>query len=101
MKENQTRRITGQLRGSVDEIDKLLASGAGDLTLDFSACAFISVEGLEWLEEMLMRATSLQANVSFVNMPPPLYKVLKVAHIDSLLQASGSPRPASWSAPAC
>lgn len=101
MKENQIRKITGELRGSVDEIDKLLASGTVDLTIDFTACTFISVEGLEWLEEMLMRAGSLQANVSFVNMPPPIYKVFKVAHIDSILHASGSPPPASSGAPVC
>jgi hypothetical protein len=101
MKEKETRRITGELRSSVDEIDKLLATGKVDLTIDFTACTFISVEGLEWLEEMLMRAASLQANVNFVNMPPPIYKVFKVAHIDSILQASGSPPPASTGTAAC
>ena len=101
MNENQTCKITGQLRSSVDEIDKLLATGKVDLTIDFTACTFISVEGLEWLEEMLMRAASLQANVNFVNMPPPIYKVFKVAHIDSILQASGSPPPASTGTAAC
>jgi len=101
MNENQTCKITGQLRSSVDEIDRLLASGTTALSIDFSACTFISVEGLEWLEEMLLRAASLQANVNFVNMPPPIYKVFKVAHIDSILKASGSPPPASAGAAAC
>jgi len=101
MKENQTRKISGELTSCVDEIDKLLASGTVDLTIDFSGCTFVSVEGLEWLEEMLLRAASLQASVSFVNMRPPVYKVFKVAHIDSILRASGSPPPASTGAAAC
>lgn len=100
MKENQAYTVTGHLNRCVDEIDKLLASGA-DVTIDFSSCTFISVEGLEWLEEMLMRANSLQAKVNFINIPPSLYKVFKVAHIDSILEASGSPRPASSGSKVC
>jgi anti-anti-sigma regulatory factor len=94
-------KVSGELKGSVDEIDKLLASGTVDLTIDFSGCRFISVEGLEWLEELLLRATSLQAKVSFVNMQPPVYKVFKVAHVDSILQATGAPPRSSNGAPAC
>lgn len=94
MKTKQVCRITGHLTRRIDEVDKLLASGKTNLEIDFSACPFISVEGLEWLEEMLMRANSQQATVRFINIPPTLYKVFKVAHIDSILEASGSPRPA-------
>jgi len=84
-------RIYGQLTRAVDEIDRLLASGLAKLTIDFSTCTFISVEGLEWLEELLMRAESSKTVVSFVNVPPSIYKVFKVAHIASISRACGSP----------
>ncbi|MBU6450589.1 MAG: STAS domain-containing protein [Cyanobacteria bacterium REEB67] len=84
-------RILGALDRGLDDVDRLLASGKSDLELDFSACNFISVEGLEWLEELLLRADSAKASVRFVNLQPPQYKVLKVAHIDSLMQACGAP----------
>jgi len=84
-------RIFGQLTRAVDEIDRLLASGIADLTIDFTACTFISVEGLEWLEELLMRAESSKTVVNFVNVPPAIYKVFKVAHIASISRACGSP----------
>ncbi len=38
-----------------------------------------------------MRADSLKAKVSFINVPPAVYKVFKVAHIDNILEAAGSP----------
>jgi hypothetical protein len=101
MKENQVVRILGNLNGSVDEIDRVLATGNCDLQIDFSACPKVAVEGLEWLEEMLMRANSLQSEIVFVNVPPVVYKVFKVAHIDSILEACGSPRPSSTSQPVC
>lgn len=100
MKEKQVYKITGKLDRGIDEVDKIVASGKTELTLDLAACTFISVEGLEWLEEMLMRANSHLIKVNFINIPPVLYKVFKVAHIDSILEASGSPRPTS-SAPSC
>ena len=84
-------RILGALDRGLDDVDRLLASGKSDLELDFSSCNFISVEGLEWLEELLLRADSANASVRFVNLHPPQYKVLKVAHIDSLMRACGAP----------
>jgi hypothetical protein len=88
-------RILGQLNRSLDDVDKTLASGVSDLALDFSTCTFVSVEGLEWLEELLLRADSLKANVTFQNVPPTIYKVFKVAHIDSIARACGSPSSAA------
>ena len=76
-----------------------LATGDNDMLLDMRAATFISVEGLEWLEELLLRSQSKQRSVRFVNVPPPIYKVFKVAHIDSLLQACGA--PAAASGPVC
>jgi anti-anti-sigma regulatory factor len=84
-------RIFGQLNRAVDDIDRVLASAVPELTIDFSTCTFISVEGLEWLEELLMRAESLKTKVSLVNVPPSIYKVFKVAHIASISRACGSP----------
>ena len=84
-------RIIGALDKGLSDIDLRLASGKSDLELDFGACTFISVDGLEWLEELLLRADSLKTTVRFVNMHPPQYKVLKVAHIDSLMRACGAP----------
>jgi len=93
-------RVIGALEKGLDDVDRLLASGQSDLELDFGACTFISVDGLEWLEELLLRADSAKTIVHFVNVQPPQYKVLKVAHIDSLMRACGAPgRDAS--APAC
>jgi hypothetical protein len=93
-------RIIGALEKGLDNVDRLLASGKGDLELDFGACNFISVDGLEWLEELLLRADSHATSVRFVNLHPPQYKVLKVAHIDSLMRACGAPGKDA-SAPAC
>lgn len=84
--------ITGALERGLDHIDKVLASGT-DLVLDFSDCTFVSVEGLEWLEELMLRASSLQSTVRMVKIKPTVYKVFKVAHIQSLLKACDSPAP--------
>lgn len=89
----EVHRITGALERAIDAADKVLAAGTHDLTLDFGACTFVSVDGLEWLEELLLRADSNKANVRFTNVPPTVYKVFKVAHIDSLMRACGGPGP--------
>jgi hypothetical protein len=93
-------RVLGSLDKGLDDVDRLLAQGKNDLELDFGACKFISVEGLEWLEELLLRADSASTKVRFVNLQPTQYKVLKVAHIDSLMRACGAPG-AEASTPQC
>jgi anti-anti-sigma regulatory factor len=90
-KQNKICKITGSLTGNQPNIDKLIAAGDYDLTIDFSECVFISVPGLEWLKDMLLKAGAAGINVSFVALPPVLYKVFKVARIDSILNACGSP----------
>ena len=85
--------LLGALERSVDEVDRHLAAGQTDLALDFSAVTFISVEGLEWLEELLLRAQSQARSVRCTNVPPSIYKVFKVARIDSILKACGSLPP--------
>lgn len=82
--------IAGALERGIDHIDRMLATGL-NLSLDFSTCTFISVEGLEWLEELLLRSDSLGTTVSLTNFQPPVYKVFKVARIERLLKACGAP----------
>lgn len=95
----ETVKILGRLDRGLDDVDRLLASGKGDIVLDFSACPFISVDGLEWLEELLMRAQSMSRSVRLVNIPPTIYKVFKVSRIDSILRSCGA--PSSAIGPAC
>lgn len=85
-------QITGSLDRGLDHIDRALASGV-DLQLDLSDCNFITVDGLEWLEELLLRAESLRSQVRIVKIQPTVYKVFKVAHIGSILKACDSPAP--------
>jgi hypothetical protein len=82
--------ISGPLERGIDSIDRTLATGV-NLVLDFTDCKFITVDGLEWLEELLLRSDSLGSTIEFTNLTPSVYKVFKVAHIDSLLRACGAP----------
>lgn len=84
--------INGPLERGLDHVDRTLATGV-NIVLDFSGCNFITVDGLEWLEELLLRSDSLGSTVMFTNLAPPVYKVFKVAHIDSLGKACGAPAP--------
>ena len=52
--------IVGNLERGVDEIDKVLASGNTDLEIDFAACTFVAVDGLEWLEELRLFPNEVQ-----------------------------------------
>ncbi len=98
MKTQETFKLSNTIERAVDEVDRLLASGKVDLNLDFESVTLITVDGLEWLEELLLRAKSQGAIVNFSNLRPEQYKVFKVAHIDSLLQACGA---LSQTGPAC
>ncbi len=86
--------MPSRLERAVDAADKALAGG-NNVTFDFAACQFITVDGLEWLEEILLRSESSNSKVTFINLPPTLYKVFKVAHIDSLQKACGAPGKAT------
>lgn len=83
-------KMPEQLTRPIDEVDHMLANGNLKLNLDFSACTFVTVEGLEWLEELLLRSASLSSEVEFTNVIPSIYKVFKVARIDSVLKACGA-----------
>ncbi|MFN8655422.1 MAG: STAS domain-containing protein [Candidatus Obscuribacterales bacterium] len=98
MQTQQRFAMPRDLAKAIDEVDRALAADNNGVVLDFSACEFISVDGLEWLEELLLRSESYNAPVNFVNVPPKLYKVFKVAKIDSVLKACGG---AANQGPAC
>ena len=92
-------KITGSLDKAREEVDILTASSESDIVLDFSACTFISVEGLEWLEELSIRLESKNVKIRFENIPPSIYKVFKVSHMDCVLKACGA--PSSTLGPTC
>ena len=92
-------KITGSLDKAKDDVDRLVASSNSDIILDFSDCTFVSVEGLEWLEELAIRLDSKNVKVRFENIPPAIYKVFKVSHIDCVLKACGA--PSSIQGPVC
>lgn len=98
MKTKSVFKMPHELNRPIDEVDHMLAGGNLDLNLDFSECTFVSVEGLEWLEEVLLRASSLSSEIELTNIVPTIYKTFKVARIDSILKACGSPSP---SGPVC
>lgn len=89
-KSSKTIAIPERLERGIDQIDNELANKA-NLVLDFSECTFVSVEGLEWLEELLMRAESYSMSVQLIKMNPTIYKVFKVARVRNILAACGSP----------
>ncbi len=93
-------RVEGPLERAIESADKALASDKADIALDFSDCTFISVDGLEWLEELLLRAGSKTHSVTFINVPPAIYKVFKVSRIASILKASGG-APVMTGDPVC
>ena len=84
-------RILGSLDRSIEDADVLLAADKSDIVLDFTGCTFITVDGLEWLEELLLRAGSKKHSVSFIGIPPTVYKVFKVSHIAPILKACDAP----------
>jgi anti-anti-sigma regulatory factor len=88
--EKASYKIVGNLVRDDEAVEKFIASGK-NLSIDFSECTFISVAGLEWLESMLLKAGSGKTSATFVGMSPTLYKVFKVARIESILNACGSP----------
>ncbi|MBX9770741.1 MAG: STAS domain-containing protein [Candidatus Obscuribacterales bacterium] len=81
--------IIGQIKSSIPEVDGLLAQSPSELTLDFANATFISVEGIEWLEEFLLRCDSKGMKVTFENIPSDIYKVFKVVRIDKIMKACG------------
>lgn len=98
MKSQAQFLLPGTLSKGIVEVDVTLASGNSDLILDFVDCSFITVDGLEWLEELLLRADSAGSKVELRNVRPTIYKVFKVAKIDSILKACGGAAP---SGPVC
>jgi anti-anti-sigma regulatory factor len=99
MSDQKVFGLTGTLDRPVEDVERAVAAGGNNVVLDLKATTFITVDGLEWLEELLLRANSVQSDVRFTNVPPSVYKVFKVAHINSLLASCGS--PAANAGPVC
>jgi anti-anti-sigma regulatory factor len=93
----ETVIVAGSLDRGLEEAERILAADKADIVIDFKNCTFITVEGLEWLEELLLRAESKKHDVTFTNITPTVYKVFKVCHTDSILKACGAPSTASGS----
>jgi anti-anti-sigma regulatory factor len=89
--------VAGQLDRGLDQAERIMAADKVNIVLDFKNCTFVTVEGLEWLEELLLRSESKKHNVTFTNIPPVIYKVFKVCHTDSILKACGAPATTSGS----
>ena len=81
--------IPDVLDKAISEVDSCLEKNNSKLSIDFKNCQFISVDGLEWLEEILVRADSKNINVTFCNLKPEIYKVFKIARVDVILKAIG------------
>ncbi len=94
---SETIVLAGSLDRGVEEVERILAADKTNIVLDFRNCTFITVEGLEWLEELLLRADSKKHDISITNVPPTVYKVFKVSHTDSILRACGAPATHSGS----
>jgi len=94
---SETIILAGSLDRGVEEVDRILAADKANIVLDFKNCTFITVDGLEWLEELLLRAESKKHDISITNVQPTVYKVFKVSHTDSILRACGAPATTSGS----
>jgi hypothetical protein len=79
MQTQQRFAMPRDLAKAIDEVDRALAADNNGVVL-------------------LLRSESYNAPVNFVNVPPKLYKVFKVAKIDSVLKACGG---AANQGPAC
>jgi anti-anti-sigma regulatory factor len=89
MSELKTIKLDATVDRAVEDVDQVIASGVA-VAVSFREVTFVSVAGLEWLEELLLRSQSQGVSVRFVDVPPTIYKVFKVAHIGSLLEACGA-----------
>jgi len=94
---SETILVAGSLDRGLEEVERILAADEKNIVLDFRTCTFITVEGLEWLEEILLRAESKKHDIAIRNIRPTVYKVFKVSHTDSILRACGAPPTTSGS----
>ncbi len=74
----------------VNDIEKYLVNNDCNLLLDFINCNFITVDGIEWLEEILVRANSKSIKIMFANIQPDIYKVFKISRIEVILKVCGA-----------
>ncbi len=86
-----TVKVPAIFNGEIQGAKKLAAETESPVLINFAECTFITVDGLEWLEEFVTSVEASGKHCRFQNMTPSIYKVFKVARIDCLLRSCGAP----------
>lgn len=87
----KTLKVPAYFDGEIQGAQKFLDENESPLVINFTQCTFITVDGLEWLEEYVTSVEAKNKSCRFENLKPSIYKVFKVARIDCLLRSCGSP----------
>ncbi|QQR59853.1 MAG: hypothetical protein IPG59_10330 [Candidatus Melainabacteria bacterium] len=86
-----TIKVPAIFNGEIPGAKKFAAESQSPIMINFAECTFITVDGLEWLEEFVISVEVTGKHCRFENMIPSIYKVFKVARIDCLLRSCGAP----------
>lgn len=86
-----TVKVPAIFNGEIQGAKKFAAETESPILINFAECTFITVDGLEWLEEFVISVEASGKHCRFENMIPSIYKVFKVARIDCLLRSCGAP----------
>lgn len=87
----KTLKVPAYFDGEIQGAQEFLDESQSSVVINFAQCTFITVDGLEWLEEYVTRVEDRKKSCRFENLKPSIYKVFKVARIDCLLRSCGSP----------
>lgn len=87
----KTIKVPAYFNGEINGAKKFANETQSPILINFAECTFISVDGLEWLEEFVAGVELSGKHCRFENMAPSIYKVFKVARIDCLLRSCGAP----------
>lgn len=88
----KTLKVPAYFDSEIQGAQKFMEESNSPLIINFAECTFITVDGLEWLENYVTQVEAQKKTCRFENMKPSIYKVFKVARIDCLLRSCGSPR---------
>lgn len=86
-----TITVPAYFNGEINGAKKFADESQSPVLINFAECTFITVDGLEWLEEFVSCVEASGKHCRFENMAPSIYKVFKVARIDCLLRSCGAP----------
>jgi len=86
-----TIKVPVIFNGEIQGAKKFASESQSPILINFAECTFITVDGLEWLEEFVTSVEASGKHCRFENMIPSIYKVFKVARIDCLLRSCGAP----------